>query len=242
MPCIESGLPVTQAKASSEGVELRGVERLEGVGDPAHLALTRSVVGRRYVDGRSDQVLLGKLGGVAARDTLAEALATAMRVNAHAALRSAEGHVHDRALEGHECGEGHDLIPRHVHAEADAALGGESVVAVLGAEALDDLDFAVVVAHREVHLIHGVAALHLIQESSVEVGVTRTALEVALDRAQEAFFVFRRHWVTSWLERAGSSASRIRRTSLAVPARSISSRRFSSSAMESRSVNSTTRE
>ena len=67
-----------------------------------------------------------------------------LRVDLDAALGAAERSVDHRALVGHQRGERHHLVLVDVEAVADAALGGQLVVAVLRAPGVDHLDLAVV--------------------------------------------------------------------------------------------------
>ena len=156
------GLP----RDAGEGVELTGVEGGVGVDDPGHLALAGAVVGGGDIDSGADHVVAVELGDVAARGALKEAFALGAGVNAEAALGAAKGGFDDGALVGHEAGEGRDLVLGDVGAEADAALGWQSVEAVLGAEGLDRADGAVVAAHREAHAMDDVAHLDLVEKAA----------------------------------------------------------------------------
>ena len=170
---------------AGEGVELVGVEGGVGIDDPGHLPLAGAVVGGGDVDGRADHVLAVQLGHVAAGGPLEEALALVAGVDADAALRSAEGRLDDGALVSHKAGEGADLVLGDVGAEADAALGGEAVEAVLGAVGLDDADGAVVIAHGEAHAVDDVAHLDLVEEAAGVLAVDGGALELSVDVGEE---------------------------------------------------------
>jgi hypothetical protein len=181
------------------GVELRRVERLEGVDDPDHLALAGSVVGRGDIERRADEVLLDQLRRVAPDHPLPKPVAHRVGIDPDSALGPAEGDVDERALEGHERRQGHHLVLHEIGTEADPALGGEPVVAVLHAVGLDDLDPPIVPLHRKPDQVDRVAGAHRFEDSRREVGVARRALEVPRYVPEEAVALFssRRHLASS---------------------------------------------
>lgn len=91
-----------------------------------------------HVHARTQHVALDELGGVAAGDGLDLADTELTRVDFDASLCTSERDVDDGALVGHERGEGHHLLLINMLAVPDAALAGQTVVAVLNAESLND--------------------------------------------------------------------------------------------------------
>jgi len=81
-----------------------------GVGNPGHLTLASSHVGGWDIDAGSDEALLGQLQGEAAGDLLQLVLGVLLGVDLKAGLGTAEWHIHAGALEGHQGGQGFDLI------------------------------------------------------------------------------------------------------------------------------------
>ena len=171
-----------------EGVDLVGMERLVGVGDPRHLPLARSVVGCGHVDGGADEVLAGQLVGVAPRDALELLDVVAARVDLNRALGAAERHLDDGALVGHQRGQRHHLVLVDLRAEAGAALDRQAVLAVLGPPGADHLHPAVALPHRKVEAVQAVAALDLVEQPGRIVGEGGGAVEVAADVGVEAPF------------------------------------------------------
>ena len=108
-----------------------------------------------------------------------------MRLDLDAALGAAERHVDDRALVGHERGERHHLVLVHLGAVADAALGRQLVVAVLGAPGVDHLDGAVLAAQRKVEPIDAIAAANLIEQSLGILGEPGRFVERSIDFFEE---------------------------------------------------------
>src|SRR5690606_8794970 len=166
-------------------VELGRRERRVRVDHPRHLTAARAVVGRGNVDGRADHVAGEQLERVPPGDALELGVGVARAVYADAALRSAEGHIDERALVRHDGREGDDLVLVDVHGVAHAALARQLVFAVLGPPAVDDLDRAVVPAEREAHVVDGVAGLDLLQETRRVRGQCGGLVEVAVDLLEE---------------------------------------------------------
>ncbi len=141
----------TQADGLAGDHARHGVADMHGVGvhDPGH----RLGVG---VDIRRGDVLLGPdehadLGRVAPRQPLQLTQRELLGVDPHAALATTIGDAHHGALPGHPHGQGADLVEGHVLVIAQAALGGTAAQVVLDAVAGEDLDAAIVHAHRHGH-------------------------------------------------------------------------------------------
>ena len=184
-PAVDAALRQRLAGDAAARVELSGMQRRVGVGDPRHLALARAVVGRRHVDAGADEVLLHELVRVAPRDPLQLLDRVVLGLDLDAALGAAVGHVDDRALVGHERGQRHHLFLVHVGGEADAALGRQLVMAVLDAPAVDDFDCAAGTPQREVEAVDAVAAANLRQQPLGVVGEPRGVVEVAVDLVEK---------------------------------------------------------
>ena len=163
---------------AAEVVDVVRVERAVGVDDPGHLALAGAVVGRRDIDGRADEAVSVEFDHQAARDALNKLGRALVGVDADAALGSAEGDIDDGALEGHQRGETLDFVAVDHRRVADAALGRQAVMAVLGAPGLDHLDLPVLVFDREGHLVEVVAGLDLLKQARVQVRVLGSRFEI----------------------------------------------------------------
>ena len=130
---------------------------------------------------------LHQLVGVAPGDALELVARVAAAVDLDAALGAAERHVDDGALVGHQRGERHHLVLVDVGAVADAALGRQLVLAVLGAPGVDDLDRAVVAPHREAEAVDAVAGLDLVEQHRLVLGERGRPVEVVVDLLEEAW-------------------------------------------------------
>jgi hypothetical protein len=86
--------------------------------------------------------LVGDGGGEAADDALHLADGVLAGIDLDAALAAAVGDADQRALHGHEEGEGLDVVEVDVVVEAEAALVGAEGVVVLDAVALEELVLA----------------------------------------------------------------------------------------------------
>ena len=161
--------------------ELAGVELAVGIGNPRHLALAGAVVGRRHVDAGADELLAHQLVGVAAGDALELFHGVARRIDLHGALRAAERHVHQRALVGHQRGQRLHFGFIHVRAEADAAFGGQLVMAVLGAPGVDHFNRPVRKPHRERERVDRVAHADLIEEAFGVLAEDGRVIEIRVD-------------------------------------------------------------
>ena len=93
------------------------------------------------------------------------------RFELHAALRAAEGDIHQRALVGHQRGQRLHLVLVDAGGVADAALGRQQMRTVRGAPAAEDVEHAVVEPHREVQLQHRIARLDLLRQAGRQVQV-----------------------------------------------------------------------
>ena len=144
---------------------------------------------------------------VAARDHLELVHGELARVDGDAALGAAVGHVDDGALVGHEAGERLDLLQVHLVGEADAALAGQAVVAVLRAVAAHHLRAAVVAVQREVDAQQRVARLDDLEQARLDARELRRRVEVHLDHLEEARLgVRRRHGARRVVRRRGLRA------------------------------------
>jgi hypothetical protein len=90
---------------------------------PGHLAGTGAYVWARHVDCCSDGVLFGEADGVVAGELFDLSGGVVTGVDADASLCAAVGQVDDGALDGHETGEGFDLLDVHVLGVAGSAFG-----------------------------------------------------------------------------------------------------------------------
>jgi hypothetical protein len=167
-------------------LQLVGGERHVGVHDPGHLPRPGAEVRRRHVDARSDEVLLDQLEGIAAGDALELLHCVLLAVDGDAALGAAERHVHDGALVGHQRGQRHDLVLAHRQAVADAALGRQLVVAVLGPPGVNHLDRPVRPLQGIGEVIDAVAVPDQRQQVGVVAGEGGGLVEVPVDLIAEA--------------------------------------------------------
>lgn len=132
------------ASDTSSGVDVLGVELAVGVHDPGHLAGTGSNIGSGDIDTGSDEVLLAELHGVATGDLLQLSGGELLGVELDTSLGTTEGNIDDSALEGHEGGQGLDLLKIDLIRETDTSLGGKAMAGVLGTVTLND-DVGVIV-------------------------------------------------------------------------------------------------
>ena len=158
-----------------------------GVHHPRHHALVRVHVGRRNVGVGTERV--DDARRVAAREPLELAGAHLERIADHAALRAAERQVHDGALPRHPRRERLHFLERHLHVEADAALGRPARRVVQHAVAGEHLDLAVVHHHRDRDgdLLLGVAQ-HLVQ-AGLEIEQLGRAVEARHHRLERILLV-----------------------------------------------------
>lgn len=91
-----------------------------GVGDPGHFTLAGAHVGGGHIDAGPHEALLGQLEGEAARDLLQLVLRVLLGVDLDAGLGAAEWDIDAGALEGHEGGQGLDLVTAHVQGVTDS--------------------------------------------------------------------------------------------------------------------------
>jgi hypothetical protein len=174
------------SRHAGQGVHRLGGKTLVGVGDPSHLALAGPDVGRWDVHVGAEEALLQQLVGEAPRQPLEEADRFLARVDPDAALRPAEGHVHESALVGHERGQGHHLVLAHMGVVADPALGRSPMVAVLGAVGLHHPDAPVVAAHGEADAVDSVARPHVLEHAILDGRMARRPKDVPVHVPKEA--------------------------------------------------------
>ena len=129
---------------------LTPVEDVDGVEEPGHHALVGVHVGCRNVEVGAEQRRDPER--VAPGQPLELAVGQLPRVAHHAALSAAERDPDDGALEGHLRSESRDLVGGHRRVEADPALGRTADRRVVRPPPREDLDPAVVHAHRHRHL------------------------------------------------------------------------------------------
>ena len=171
---------------AGERVDVVWRERGVGVGDPGHLPRTGREVRRGDIEGGSDEVLAEQLEGEPARDPLELVDRVAAGIDLHPSLGTAERHVDDRALVGHQCRERRDLVLVDRHRIAQAALGGQTVLAVLGAPRVHDLDRTIVALDGEGEVDQAVDVFDLVEQSGRLVNEGRGLVEVADDLVEEA--------------------------------------------------------
>ena len=123
--------------------ELSRVQLAVRVGDPRHLALAGSIIRRRHVDAGPDELFARELVRVPARDALELLNRVARGIDLHRPFRAAERHVDERALVRHQGGQRLHFRFVHLRAEANAAFGGQLVMAVLRAPRVHHFDGAV---------------------------------------------------------------------------------------------------
>ena len=103
-----------------------------GVFDPGHGLLVGSHVWSEAVNLGTDEALLDELHSVLTGDSLDLVLGVLARINLDTTLGTAEGHVSDGELEGHQGGQGFNFLQIDVFRVASAALDGKLVGGVLG--------------------------------------------------------------------------------------------------------------
>ena len=103
-----------------------------GVLDPGHGLLVGSHVWSEAVNLGTDEALLDELHSVLTGDSLDLVLGVLARINLDTTLGTAEGHVSDGELEGHQGGQGFNFLQIDVFRVASAALDGKLVGGVLG--------------------------------------------------------------------------------------------------------------
>ena len=165
-------------------IDVVRVEHPVGVRDPGHLAGACPHVGRGHVQAGADVTLLRQLLGEPAGDALHLRLRVVPRIDAEPPLRPAEGGVHDRALVGHQGGQGLHVVLRDRGGEADAPLHGQPVLAVHGPPADEGL-VAIPKLHEEADLIDTVADLDMFGEAGRQVERLRRPVKHPVDALLE---------------------------------------------------------
>src|SRR5262249_29698033 len=81
------------SRHTRQPVELAGMDRHIGIGNPGHFSLAGSIIGSGNIDARSDEVLLRQFVRVAASYPLDLLGGIPFCINLHRPLRSSVGHV-----------------------------------------------------------------------------------------------------------------------------------------------------
>jgi dienelactone hydrolase len=180
-PAPDSALRDRLAGDARNRIEMSRVERGVGVHDPPHLALAGAGIGRGDVEARTDQVLSRQFVRIPASDPFEQIDRRRTRVDLDRALGAAERHIDDGALVRHQRRERLDLGFVGVQAEANAALGRQLVMTVLGAPRAHHFDMPVVVPDGKPEGVDAVARADLAQQSRGMGGERRRAVEVHVD-------------------------------------------------------------
>ena len=182
-----SGCPLSAFDASMAGwfprnagdvIGATGVERVVGVGDPGHFSLSGSHVGSRHVLPGSDEVLLDEFGREPAGDLFDLLFAVVTRIEPNTTLRTTERDVHDRALERHQSRQCDDFVLVDEGTEADAALYGLAVLAVLGPPALKDLVVVSPETDGELEEVNAVAGPDLRKKRGIDFEMPCRSIEI----------------------------------------------------------------
>ena len=155
----------------------------------------------------------GELADPAAADLLLLAQAQVVRVADHAALAAAQRDVHHGALPGHPHGQRADRVDGLLRVEADAALARAAGVVVLDAEAAEDLDRAVVHAHRDAEVVLAHRPAQELARAGVEVQELGDLVELGLghlEGVERAGLLLGSHGTSSGDRRPGPQGRRTR--------------------------------
>ena len=173
--------------ARDTGIDVRTVhhEILVGVRDPTHLTLARAVIRRGHIDVRTDEVLPDEFRGKPPGHPFPESLRCRQGIDAHTAFRPAEGDADDGGFVRHERRKRDGFVQADMLAESNATLGGQTVVAVLGAKRLHDPDTAVILPHGKPHPVNRVAGLDLLKHAGSDRRKGRRTVEVMMDTLKE---------------------------------------------------------
>lgn len=99
------------ASDTGMGIDVQVADGLGiGIGNPGHLTLASAHIGGGHIDAGANEALLGQLKGEATRDLLQLMLRVLLGVDLQAGLGTAERHIDAGTLEGHQRGQGFDLI------------------------------------------------------------------------------------------------------------------------------------
>src|SRR5665213_1826828 len=140
-----------------------GLPRMHGVGihNPRHGLLIGTHIGRRNILFGADE--LYQFGGVAPSHPLQLSLRHLSRIADDAALRPAEGNIHDSALPSHPTGQRSYLVERNIRRIAHTTLAGAPCNGMLNTIAGKDLNRTIVhadgninrdLAHRQAQDLH----------------------------------------------------------------------------------------
>ena len=156
-----------------------------GVLDPGHGLLVGTHVRSEAINLSTDKALLDELHGVLTGDSLNFSLRVLSGVNLDSALGTTEGDVGDGKLEGHEGGEGLDLLEIDVVRVASTALDWELVGGVLGSVAGDGLEVTVVSSEGNVESHDSLASLDEVEVLLVDAGLLSGFVVEELDLLEE---------------------------------------------------------
>ena len=170
---------------TAECVELARAKLGVRVGDPGHFSWPGAHVRRGDVEAGADEILACQLEDVAPRDPLQLRRRVPLGVEPDSALGTTERHVHQRALVGHQCRQCLHFLRVHGLGVADAALGGELVMAVLRPPRVHHLDAAVIPLDGKAGIEEVLAGLDVGEERGVVPGVARGAIEGAIHLLEE---------------------------------------------------------
>ena len=141
---------------AGQRVDVRRVELPVLIRHPGHLARAGADVGCGHVPARADVAAIGQLLREAPRDLFQLFLRVVLGTDHEPALGAAEGHIDQRALEGHQRRQRFDLLLVDEGRVADAAFHREPVLAVHRAPTAEGL-VAPSESHRELQLDDGLA-------------------------------------------------------------------------------------
>ncbi len=151
------GFGAAQGTAAANGLAGNGARNVFAAEDgvfihePAHILSVGAHVRGRDVDAVTESVIEG--ADITADQTFAFADGEIARINNDAALAAAERDVRDGAFPGHLHGQHADSVDGFVGSEAETAFVRAQSVVVLYAEAVEDLQGAVIHADRDADVI-----------------------------------------------------------------------------------------
>src|SRR5690606_11562284 len=164
------GLPAADAvqgkgfsRYTAESVELAGIHGGIGVGNPAHLAFARAVIGRGHINRRPDKVLLDQFNGIPAGYIFELPNGIVLGIDGDTPLGTPERYVYDGTFIGHQRRECHHLVFIDHFTIPDTAFGGRHVLRVFYPPCVDYLE-VVAPPEREAEPVNAVAYLDLVQQ------------------------------------------------------------------------------
>ena len=215
---------------AGQRVDILGIELAVLVRHPGHLARAGADVGRGHVPARADVAAIGKLPREAARDLLELLLRVVVGADRKPALGATEGHVDERALEGHQRRQRLDLLLVDEGRVANAALHGQPVLAVHRAPAAEG-PVLPAQAHREAKLDDRLAladGLHEVgrdieRASGAVEHPAHAGLEIGLGRGPHGLLRCRmkRSWRSNSICSRGDVLARVSGLSDSMPNRSV---------------------